>query len=620
MEDVETSIPDRFKKIVGRYPDRTAISTLEKALTYRELDLATNRVARAIGAFQKADHEPIGILLGPGIDRIVAFLGVLKSGNFFVPMNPSSPRSQLADILKDTRANLLVSKAIYNALSSQLAKGDLRILDVDQYGYGFSTDRTELSQSPGNLAYTIYTSGSTGIPKGVFQNHRNMLHDIMVRTQALHVSTQDRIAGTGAIMTAFLALLNGATFCPWDIKSKGAALLADFLERQHITIFETIPTVFRDLLFSLTGRRHCSTLRLIWLSGEALLLRDIEAYRKQFSDTCLVLNEFSTTEVASASMFFIDRQMKFSTSVIPVGYAVDDTDVLVLHQNGKVAAEGEVGEIVVKSPYIAQGYWQRPELSAGTFVCDSSGTSLRSFHSGDFGFKSADGCLTHLGRNDRQAKIRGHRVEVAELESELMSVAGIKEAAVAIRDDAFGNSELVAYVVPIVDTHVTASDLRLALAEKLPPEMIPAKTVVLKALPVTPNGKLNRRALPKPENTRPELAVAYVTPLTPVEKELSRIWTEVLTLDRVGILDDFFDLGGHSLAATRVISQVFNYFKFEIPLRSLFESPTVAQMAEVVEEHRGKLFSDEDLECILAQIESMSEDEAQKTLAEKNNS
>jgi non-ribosomal peptide synthetase component F len=147
------------------------------------------------------------------------------------------PRSQLADILQDTRASLLASKAIHHALSSHLAKGDLRILDVGRYGYEFSTDRTELSQSPGNLAYIIYTSGSTGIPKGVFQNHRNMLHDIMVRTHALHVSTQDRIAGTGAIMTAFLALLNGATFCPWDIQSKGAALLADFLERQHITIF-----------------------------------------------------------------------------------------------------------------------------------------------------------------------------------------------------------------------------------------------------------------------------------------------------------------------------------------------------------------------------------------------
>jgi acyl carrier protein len=319
-------------------------------------------------------------------------------------------------------------------------------------------------------------------------------------------------------------------------------------------------------------------------------------------------------------MFFIDRKMDFSTSVIPVGYAVDDTDILVLDEDGKVAAESEAGEIVVKSPYIAQGYWQRPELSAQTFVSDGTETNLRSFHSRDLGFKSADGCITHLGRNDRQAKIRGHRVEMAELESELMSVAGVKEAAVAIRDDAFGNTELVAYVVPIAETRVTASDLRLALAEKLPPEMIPAKTVVVEALPVTPNGKLNRRALPKPANIRPELAVAYVAPVTPVEKELSRIWTEILALDRVGVLDDFFDLGGHSLAATRVVSQVLKYFQFEIPLRSLFESPTVAQMAEVVEEHRGELFSDEDLEHVLAEIESLSEDEAQKTLAEKHNS
>ncbi len=300
-----------------------------------------------------------------------------------------------------------------------------------------------------------------------------------------------------------------------------------------------------------------------------------------------------------------------------MGYAVDDADVLVLDENGKVAAEGEVEEIVVKSPYLAQGYWQRPELSTGRFVRDGSETNLRSFHSGDLGFKSADGCMTHLGRNDRQAKIRGHRVELAELESELMSVAGIKEAAVAIHDDAFGNNELVAYVVPIAETHVTASDLRLALAEKLPREMIPAKMVMLKALPVTLNGKLNRRALPKPANTRPELAVAYVAPVTSVEKELSGIWAEVLALERVGILDDFFDLGGHSLAATRVISQVFKYFQFEIPLRSLFELPTVARMAQVVEEHRGKLFSNEDLERVLAEIERMSEDEAQKTLAEK---
>jgi acyl carrier protein len=274
----------------------------------------------------------------------------------------------------------------------------------------------------------------------------------------------------------------------------------------------------------------------------------------------------------------------------------------------------EIGEIAVKSRYLTPGYWRRPDLTRAVLLPAEG--DQRIYRTGDIGRMLRDGCLLCLGRKDSQVKIRGHRVEIAEIEMALLNLGTIKAAVVIARRDRPDDHRLVAYLVPKEHPAPTVTKLRHALAETLPEHMIPSIFVLLDDLPLAPNGKINRAALPDPGNSRPELDTAFVAPRTRVEQKLAQIWTEILSLDSVGVHDNFFDLGGHSLAATRVVSQVIKQFQLELPLQSLFQSPTVAEMAAVINHPQGKQLGQQELDRILTELESISDEDAKRLLAD----
>jgi len=302
---------------------------------------------------------------------------------------------------------------------------------------------------------------------------------------------------------------------------------------------------------------------------------------------------------------------------VPVGYAVEDKEVILLDEGGCEVGVGQVGEIAVKSRYLAAGYWREPELTKARFLLDPNGGDQRIYLTGDLGRMEPDGCLFHLGRRDFQVKIRGYRVEVSEVEMALLEHAAVKEVAVASREVQSGDRRLVAYFVPTGQPAAGVRELRNFLKDRLPDYMIPSAFVMLRTLPLTPNGKVDRLALPEPEKSRPELGTPFVAPSTPVEEELSRIWAEVLSLDQVGIRDNFFDLGGHSLAAARVVSQVIKQFQLELPLQSLFQSPTVAEMAMIITENQAKKVGQEEMARMLAELEPLSDEQAEQLLAQE---
>ena len=277
----------------------------------------------------------------------------------------------------------------------------------------------------------------------------------------------------------------------------------------------------------------------------------------------------------------------------------------------------QVGEIAVRSRYLSTGYWQDPSLTAAKFVADPSKPNERMYLTGDLGRMTPDGCLYHLGRKDFQVKIRGYRVEVAEVETALRQHEKIKEVAVVGRSDPSGNSRLVAYVVPATKIETSASTLRQFLSNKLPDYMIPTSFVFLECLPVTPNGKINRRLLPEPGRSRPDLATPMASPRNDIERELVRVWADVLALDMVGIGDNFFDLGGDSLSASRIIARVLERFQLDIPMSQLFNAPTIADMAAVITAHQDKILSEQALAALLNELESLSEAEAARILAEQ---
>jgi amino acid adenylation domain-containing protein len=620
-EEVEQSIPDRFEKIVAKYPERIAVKTKNQVITYKELNEAANRMAGTILASQEQKREPVALLFEHGAQAITAILGVLKAGRFYVPLDPTFPVKRIVSILEDSRAQLLVTNSRHVGLAKRLMKKGSQILDLDRPNSKISTRNLSLAVSSKALAAVMYTSGSTGQPKGVVHNHRNLLHWAMVQTNNLHICPRDRLTLLqsctipSCIHNLFGALLNGASLFPFNPRL-GGLQLARWLIDEEITIYHSVVMVFRQMTDALTGREAFDNLRVIRLSGMAVNPRDVALYKKYFSSDCILVHVLGTTEAGTIPHYFIDKAHKIPGTAVPVGYAAQDAEILLLDDNGSEVSVEETGEIAVKSQFVSAGYWRKPELTKTKFLRDPEDGRRRIYLTGDLGRMAPDGCLFHLGRRDFQANVRGYRIETDEVESALLDHAAVKEVAVIARPDQNGDSCLLAYFVPAKEPRPSVGELRSFLDDRLPQYMIPATFMALHSLPLTPSGKVDRRALPEPGNRRPDLDTRFVAPRTPVEAELSQIWAEVLCLQQVGIHDPFFDLSGHSLAATRVISQVIKRFGLELPLQFLFAAPTVVQMAVVITEHRGKKLEEKELNRILTELESLSEDDAHRLLSD----
>jgi amino acid adenylation domain-containing protein len=619
-QEVEQSIAQRFEKIVEAYPDRVAVKTRNCSITYGSLNNMANRVARAIMTQRGSDAEPVGLLFANGVPLVAAMVGVLKAGKFFVYLDSSSPKARVAGVLEDCQPGLIVTDQQHFSVASELAGHGNEVLNMDTLNPQLSHENVALSLTPGSLSAIIYTSGSTGKPKGVIQNHLNMLHYTRVRTNALHICEQDRMSllssGTaGAMFITFAALLNGAALLPFDLHEEGVTGIANWLRQEEITICYIGSPLFRNLGEILTGKETFPKLRLIRLASEASRASDVEIYRKYFSPNCILVNGLSSTETGILSKYFVDRKTQITGSQVPVGYAVEDKEIVLLDDSGRELGFNEVGEIAVRSRYLASGYWQRPELTRVKFRPDPADNEKRLYLTGDLGLMLPDGCLIHKGRKDFRVKIRGYGVEVAEVETAILAHDSIREAVVVARQNESGEDQLVAYCTSCSPPANTA-ELRSFLRQKLPEYMIPSAFVILDAIPRTVAGKLDRRGLPDPGNSRPDLDTPYAAPRTPAEIEVEHLWREVLSLDRIGVHDNFFDLGGHSLAATRVVSQVIKKFQLEIPLQSLFRSPTIAQMAEVIAQSQANKIDAADLNRMLAELESLTDEQAQQIITQ----
>ena len=622
-EEIEQSISDRFEKQVDRYPDRIAIKTRHQELTYKKLNQAANRVARAILNQRGRGEEPVALILENGASMIAAIIGVLKIGKIYVPLDPSLPWARTAYILRNSQADLVVTNNRNLALSEALAQDVKQLVNIDELEPNLSAENLGLPISPDTLTWILYTSGSTGEPKGVVHNHRNVLHFIMNYTNGFHICADDRLtllyscsvnAGNHDI---FSALLNGASLYPWDIKEEGLTRLADWLIEQEITIYSSVPTVLLHFLDTLTGEENFPAIRLIKMMGEPVFRRHVELYKKHFSQDCIFVNRLGSTETGSIRWYFIGKETRIADSNVPVGYPVEDNEILLLDDAGEDVSLGQSGEIAVKSRYLSPGYWRRPDLTQSAFLADSEGGDERIYCTGDLGRMLPDGCLVHLGRKDFQVKIRGYRIEVSEIEMALLDHAAIKEAVVRVWEVRPGDQRLVAYVIPAEQRKPSVIELRRFLAGALPNYMIPSTFVTLDALPLAPNGKVNLQALPPPDRSRPELGNPYVAPRIPVENALAEIWAQVLGLEQVGINDNFFDLGGNSLLATQVISRVINTFRVKVPLRSLFKAPTVADMAVVIVQNQVEKAESKDFERLLAELEALSDGEARKLFTDE---
>ncbi|GGA46179.1 hypothetical protein CYANOKiyG1_65170 [Okeania sp. KiyG1] len=577
--EIERSIPERFSQQVRQYPQNLAIKTKNYQWTYTELERTAEGVARIVLDKCGGAQQRIALLLEHDALAIAAILGVLKAGKTYVPLDPNYPRERLAYILEDSQATAIATNNANRELAVELCPEAITLINIDKEDVTDDGSVMKPEIAPDQLAYILYTSGSTGVPKGVMQNHRNVLHFIRNYTNNLKITPNDKLTllsslcFDAAIVDIFAALLNGATLYPFDIKSEGLAPLPTYLQQSGMTIYHSTPTVFRHLKSHLTAADCLSPMRLIVLGGEEVKPQDVEIYLQHFSENCILVNLMGSTESTISLQYFIDRQTEVGNQV-PVGYPLAETEIILFDDNGQVT--DFYGEIGIRSPYIALGYWRQPQLTDKVFLADPDGGNRRIYRTGDIGRLRPDGSLEFLGRKDFQVKLRGYRIELGEIEAALAQRPQVKEAVVIALQDNPSEKRLVAYVVA-KGSQPVKSELRSFLKSKLPDYMIPAVFVILESLPLTPNGKVNRRALKAPELDSTTSA-SFVGPQTPAQELLAEIISSVLGIEGCGIHDNFFELGGHSLFATQVISRLRETFEVEIPLRSIFEAPTVAEL------------------------------------------
>jgi amino acid adenylation domain-containing protein len=620
VEEIERSVPSRFEDIVRRYPARLALKSGAQALTYDELNRSANRLARAVLEQHEEGEKPVALLLEHSASAILAILAVLKAGKFYLPLDPTYPVPRLAGILSDSQTSLIISDRPHLSLAEEIAPAGSQLLNIDALQGSANGDNLSISIPPPESLFNLaYTSGSSGRPKGVLQTHRNIIHNTREATHLLKFDREDRFAlimpitfGASA-SDIFGALLNGASLFLFDPRKQGLGELIHWLRQEQISVYHSVPTVYRHMLGRLGDTETIPSVRVIELGGEPVLKHDIELFKKHFSDQCVLMNDLGTTETYLASAYLVDKSSEITGPTVPVGFALGGREVLVFDENGRAAEPGEIGEIAIKSRYLSPGYWQQPDLTAAVFLPDHEGGEERIYLMGDLGRLSPEGYLEYLGRKDDLVKIRGQRVETAEVETALLDLEVVREAVVVAQKGSNGDNRLVAYLIPVGEPP-NVSDLRRDLMEKFPEHMVPSAFVTMERFPLLPFGKVDRRALPPPDTSRPNLKVPYEPPHTQTQARLADLFAQVLRLDQAGIHDDFFELGADSLLATQLVARIQDEFRVSLPIASLFETPTVAGLAQLVIREQLATLPDDELDQILAELQELTDEEAQRIL------
>jgi amino acid adenylation domain-containing protein len=584
--EIEQSIPDRFDRRVKMHSERIAISDCGNVFSYRRLSEESNRIAHMILAICGDGEEPVALLLDQGAVPIIAILGSLKAGKIYVALDPSLPRSELGRAIADCQPALLVTDNRHKSLATDLARTGVHCLNMESIPADTCKDNPDVSLAPTRLACIFYTSGSTGAPKGVVDCHRNVLHNIMRYTNNLGLVANDRLSlvqscsFSGTVSSLFSALLNGATVCPFDLRSNGIERLADWINREQITVFHSVPVIFEQLLA--TGKRFAS-LRIIRLEGDQAQRRHVELFQQHFKNGCVLVNGLGTTETGIIRQYCVDSDSPHRGDAVPVGYAVEEMQVRLLDETGAPVAAGAVGEISVQSRYLATGYWGRKDVTARAFRPDSEDADSRTYATGDLGRLLPDGCLEYLGRKDLRIKLRGQTVEIAQIENALCSLISIKHAVVMPHDKRDGKQRLVAYLVAAAAPVPTISALRRDLAASLPDIMLPARYVFLDEIPLDRHNKVRRPALPHPNRERPPLDEAYMAPITARQRAIAECFGKILGIDTVGLNDDFLELGGDSLLATELFLLIERTLSMPCPTEFFFQERTVAAVDQYFE-------------------------------------
>jgi amino acid adenylation domain-containing protein len=568
-EEIERSIPERFKEQVERAPDAVAVRTRTRQLSYARLDSWSNAIAADLLDRLDAAPEPVPFLLPQGPLAIAATIGILKAGKFYVPLDPSWGAQRTTDLVGELHARAFLTDAEFSqAFRNCIAAA---IVELSPEPPAVDVPPVQMKTVADQPAYIYFTSGSTGRPKGVVDCHRNVLHNVMRYTRALNIAHADHLSllqscgFSGTVSSMFGALLNGATSCPIDMRAETPARVAQWLDDLSVTIYHSVPSLFRSVASAGQVFHH---VRVVRLEGDRATRLDLELFRRHFMERSVLAVGLGTTETGLVCQYFFDHNSALPEGVVPIGYPVTDMQFEVRGDDAQPAQPGTAGEIVVRSRFLAGGYWNDAAATARAFESAGPGSLERLYKTGDRGRIDDLGRLEYLGRVDGRARVRGQWVELAEVDAALGALPGVREAAVAAVGTDDSNTRLAAYYVAESHAQLGTSSLRRQLARRLPAHMVPSRFIELEQLPLNANGKIDRAALPKPQSARPNLG-PVVEPVSLAQLRLCELWEELLGVAPVGTHDDFFDLGGDSLLAVVMIDRTEAIFERRIAVAGL---------------------------------------------------
>jgi amino acid adenylation domain-containing protein len=581
----------KFQEQVNKFADRVAVKTLTRIITYSELDKFTNCTARAIirdGNKQPGNkrHQRVALLFAHGADMIIGVIGALKANSTYIPLDTTYPEKRLAFMIKDSDCSLVLTNDDNFSLAERLIKqtsGKVGILNIEKINYSDEHGITNInSEEPGDRpAYILYTSGSTGHPKGVVQTHRNVLYYIRYWIQRFSITESDRMTLLSAfshdasVPDIFATLLSGACLYPYNIKTASSTHeLYTLLMKEKITVWHSVPSLFRFFTNALTMKDYFYDIRWVVLGGESVRPHDLELFKNYFPNAALA-NIYGQSESTVTSICTLSQEATFDD--LSIGETPEETEILLVEEEGDIVKVMGVGEIVVASDYVALEYWNDRKRSEEVFTYDEELGRL--LWTGDLGRLKADSKIEIVGRKDFQAKIRGFRVETGEIETLLLQHPLITEAVVVPKQNENEETYLCAYIV--VNDPISPAKLREYLSRQLPDYMIPRFFIPLEKLPLTPNGKVFRKGLPEPEDVNTS-ELEYEPPSNKVEEKLAAIWREVLAAEKVGVHDNFIDLGGHSLLVISIIAKIHQEFNVELQLGDVFEHPTIKELSQLI--------------------------------------
>jgi amino acid adenylation domain-containing protein len=602
----QANVHEWFSQTAEQFPTRTAIDHHGSRVSYEELEASTNRLANFLLFSGASKGSVVGLMVEDRAEFITAILATLKAGCAFVPFDPDTPQKRLEAMIVAAEPGWFLADASslkkLDAAAATVTKikaiclggcedEDFENLEVIHGLYIYKDTRPpSLEVGSDDLCYIYFTSGSTGRPKGVAGRLKAIDHFIRWEIETFSISHEVRCSQLVAptfdafLRDMFVPLCAGGVICvpPAPETTVDAEKLVEWIDGDRISLIHCVPSLFRAML---AGDLHADlfpSLRHVLLSGEPLLPSDVRRWANVFGDRVQLVNLYGPTETTMTKFFYLVTAADAERRAIPIGKPMPGARAIIVDQKGQPCAPGSFGEIYIRTPYRTHGYYKEPELTRDVFIPNpfTGDENDLVYKTGDLGRILSSGDFEFLGRRDGQVKVRGVRMELGEIEGLLRDHPTIRDVAVVSHEERDGSNSLCAYVV--LSEPTDPSLLRAYLATSLPSYMLPSYFVELETLPRTLSGKVDRRALPKPEQARSEQSMPYIAPRTPVEEALVEIWRRVLGLKRIGIHDNFFVLGGHSLLATQLLSRIRGAFDVELHLRSLFDGPTVAEQAVAI--------------------------------------